>query len=122
MSNDKESVRITHNAVNFSKANRQPSFGIGKRFPSVKKPYTDSIGYDIPSTIEKKTCTFGHGNRFATPEIIRERKEKSSKYFEVKLIESPPPGSYRLISDFDVGNERKSKITKSGVYSFGIGR
>ena len=119
---DKESVRITHQAVNFSKANRQPTFGIGKRFPSTKKTYTDSIGYDLPSTIEKKTCTFGHGNRFATPELIRERKEKSSKCFIPKLVESPPPGSYNLISDFDMGNEQKSKMTKSGVYSFGIGR
>ena len=34
-------------------------------------------------------------------------------------IESPPPGQYNLLSDFDVGNPKKSAITKGHLYSFG---
>ena len=35
------------------------------------------------------------------------------------VLGSPPPGTYQLPSDFDIGNKRKTLKTKSGVYSFG---
>lgn len=35
-------------------------------------------------------------------------------------LDSPPPGTYQLMTDFDVGNPKKSRMTKSGCYSFGI--
>lgn len=60
----------------------------------------------------KRTCGFGKGNRFQTPEIIRDLKARN---------DSPPPGTYVLPTDFDIGNPKRSRITKSGVYSFGTG-
>ena len=43
-------------------------------------------------------------------------------YFLIS-IESPPPDTYRLPSDFDVGRvSPKNHRTKKGLYSFGIGR
>jgi len=70
---------VTQNEVlNGSTAKSMYSFGRGARFPSVKKPHTQLVGYDLPSTIKKRTCGFGIGNRFSTP--AKEQKERSSKF------------------------------------------
>ena len=80
----------------------------------------------------KRTCGFGKGNRFQTPEIIRDLKARNGKQ-SINLknfllitssfyhVDSPPPGTYVLPTDFDIGNPKRSRITKSGVYSFGTG-
>lgn len=105
-------IRITQESVNFSQANRQYTFGHGDRFRSTIKVTTDRIGYDLPSTLGRRTCSFGIGPRFQTPDTIRMIRQAES---------SPPPGSYQLISDFDVGNKKLTNTTKAGLYSFGIG-
>ena len=36
------------------------------------------------------------------------------------FVVSPPPGHYRIMSDFDIGNPKKSvSTTKKHLYSFG---
>lgn len=55
--------------------------------------------YTLPSTLEKKTCTFGYGSKTS---------------FEIKQS-SPPPGSYKSFSDF-------SQDKKPNTVSFGSGR
>jgi hypothetical protein len=38
-------------------------------------------------------------------------------------LESPPPNSYTLKSEFEIGKPGSSTInTKSGIYTFGVGR
>jgi len=70
---------------------------------------TDVTGYDLPSTMKKRTCSFGVGNRFKSTCEQRERSK------------SPPPGSYQLPSDFAKPGTANS-AAKGHVYSFGIGR
>jgi len=93
--------------INFSTAKQKYSFSKGARFPSVAKKHTDSIGYDLPSTKTKRTTGFGHGKRFQTP--MQQRQD------------SPPPGSYTLMSEFDIGKPGTAiNSKKAGLYSFGI--
>lgn len=72
----------------------------------------------------KRAPGFGIGQRFQTPLV-----ERRCKYFGWKLIsynffallESPPPGNYEHLSDFDVGRpgSQMSK-QKAGQYTFGV--
>lgn len=48
------------------------SFGKEDRFPKAKKVANHAIGYNLPSTNEKKTCGFGIGRRFKTPMTTRD--------------------------------------------------
>lgn len=50
--------------LNTSSAKMTYSFGKGQRFPSVKRPATQQIGYELPNALSKKACGFGIGSRF----------------------------------------------------------
>jgi len=96
--------------VNFSTAKQKYSFSKGARFQQLPKVLNEAIGYDLPATLAKRSAGFGVGPRFKTPMASRD--------------ESPPPDSYRLPSDFDVGAPGSTlpAASKGNVYSFGIGR
>ena len=112
-----ERVRVTQESVNFSKSNRHFTFGIGERFRSTIKHNTEVIGYDLPSTFGKsRTCSFGIGKRFK----LRNNRQDSKSTLIIIILASPEPGAYKLISDFDIGNQKKTMLTKPGLYSFGI--
>lgn len=110
--------------VNNSTAKQKFSFGKEARFPSVtKKIHNQSIGYDLPSTLKKRGCSFGVGTRFKTPDQLRQRSSKLSLFVSNISVDSPPPNSYNLKSEFDVGHPGGSTSnTKAGLYTFGIGR
>lgn len=59
----------TYDRISTSPAKHKFDFGISKniRFkkPSLKGPGHELVGYVLPSTNNKKTCTFGIGERFA---------------------------------------------------------
>lgn len=63
-----------YETINFSTAKQKFSFGKGPRFPSVMSKPTDSIGYELPSTMNKRAPGFGVGNRFHTPLAMRSSK------------------------------------------------
>jgi hypothetical protein len=47
-------------------------------------------------------------------------RNDSKLFFDSNFLDSPPPGHYRLVSDFDIGNSKKLMgMTKSHLYSFG---
>jgi hypothetical protein len=61
-----ESARLggtvtTFDQANFSTSKQRFSFGKEQRFQSPRKLATDVVSYDLPSTIKKKTCSFGIG-------------------------------------------------------------
>jgi hypothetical protein len=60
--------------INFSTAKQKYSFGKGQRFPSVMAKLNQQIGYELPSTINKRAAGFGVGNRFHTPLAMRSSK------------------------------------------------
>jgi len=60
--------------INFSTAKQKYSFGKGPRFPSVMAKLNQQIGYELPSTINKRAAGFGVGNRFHTPLAMRSSK------------------------------------------------
>ena len=106
--------RLGGTVTKFEVLNKSPakltySFGKGQRFPSVKRPTTQQIGYELPNAFSKKTCGFGIGNRFKTPAQRHDTR-------------SPEPATYTLTSDFEIGKEGGPNISKAGLYSFGIGR
>jgi hypothetical protein len=47
--------------TNFSPAKTAHSFGKGQRFPTVEKVRNQSIGYNLPSTLDQRKTGFGHG-------------------------------------------------------------
>lgn len=58
---------ITYDQVSSSPAKLKYSFGgLNNRFMKSRKPITQIIGYDLPTTKTKKTCGFGIGERFAS--------------------------------------------------------
>jgi len=66
-----ESTRLggyvtSNDSMNFSKSNQKYSFGVGNRFPSMQKKATNTICYEMGSTLKKRTCGFGIGTRFGT--------------------------------------------------------
>lgn len=110
--------------INTSTSKQKYSFGISKgpRFPNIRPGVTDVVSYDLPTTKTKRTCSFGVGPRFSTPMNKRNSNRKFLNPATDKLIctDSPPPGSYNLVSDFDIGNPKKGfSITKGHLYSFG---
>lgn len=113
-------IRITQESVNFSAANRQYTFGHGDRFRSTLKVNNERVGYDLPSTLGRRTCSFGVGMRFQTPDQLRINRQDSKYTMIMTDLASPPPGSYNLLSDFDIGNKKLTNTTKAGLYSFGI--
>ena len=79
---DQGSVQFSitrYDQVNFSKSKMTYSFGKGKRFNSTARQAHNTIGYDLPSTLNKRSPGFGYGTRFKTPEVIREKKGKECK-------------------------------------------
>lgn len=90
------SQSVTNNPLNQSTAKQQFSFSKADRFHDTLKSDAN-IGYlNLPSTKTSRTTTFGFGN----------------KMLSSLKSESPPPGTYKLPSDFDV------KPKKGKVYSF----
>ena len=77
--------------VNFSTAKQKFTFGVGDRFPSVKKMVHNKICYDLGSTRTKRAAGFGIGQRFSTPMALRESKYYGFN-FDIFLIAGPPPG------------------------------
>lgn len=134
MATVEESTRLGGTVTKFDVLNKSTakvtySFGKGQRFPSVKRPATQQIGYELPNAFSKKTCGFGIGNRFQTPA----QRASSSKFifcifsqFSFCFIftgsTSPEPGTYTLRSEFEIGKAGGPNISKAGLYSFGIGR
>ena len=81
MATVQESTRLGGTVTKFEILNKSTakvtySFGKGQRFPSVKRPATQQIGYELPNAFSKKTCGFGIGNRFQTPA----QRSQSSKF------------------------------------------
>jgi hypothetical protein len=69
------------------------------------------VSYDLGSTLKKRSHGFGTDRRF---QIAPCEKEK---------LWSPPPGSYELKSDFEIGAPgSKTHKSKNHIYSFGLGR
>lgn len=64
-----------YDTINFSTAKQKYSFGKSTRFPSVLGTRNEQVGYDLPSTKNKRAAGFGVGLRFATP-----LAQRSSKY------------------------------------------
>ena len=57
----------TYDLVSTSPSKLKYTFGVSKN-PRFKKPVLkghELVGYTLPSTNDKKTCTFGIGERFA---------------------------------------------------------
>lgn len=50
-----------YDAVNFSTAKQKYSFGKSTRFPSVLATRNQQIGYELPSTKNKRSAGFGVG-------------------------------------------------------------
>lgn len=63
-----------YETINFSTSKQKYSFGKGQRFPSVMAKANNQIGYDLPSTMNKRSPGFGVGNRFHTPLAMRSSK------------------------------------------------
>lgn len=52
-----------------------------------------------------------------------DRRQVSQISLLILLLGSPPPGSYTLKSEFEIGRPGTTNtVTKGGIYSFGIGR
>ena len=64
--NNKYGSYVTYNEnVNFSTAKQKYSFSKSARFHSNNyESSVDNTGYDLPSTISKRSAGFGIGNRF----------------------------------------------------------
>lgn len=63
----------TYDKISTSPSKLKYSFGNGSgpRFPSVEKRMKchDQIGYNLPSTNKKKSCSFGIGERFVAQKL-----------------------------------------------------
>jgi hypothetical protein len=69
------------------------------------------VSYDLGSTLKKRGHGFGTDQRFQIPVCDKEKQW------------SPPPGSYEIKSDFEIGKPGTTTHTsKNHIYSFGIGR
>lgn len=66
-----------YEAVNFSTSKQKYSFGKQTRFPSVMAKLNQNVGYELPSTKNKRACGFGVGTRFHTPLAMRSSKLQS---------------------------------------------
>lgn len=73
--------------------------------PPVKRALNQSIGTDMRSSISTRAAGFGFGARFKSPSPARQG------------LQSPPPGSYDLPSDFRVAT---AESPKRNCFSFGI--
>ena len=73
-SKNRNSLLITHEAVNFSPSKTTYSFAKGQRFKSLAPVGPPDVIYKLPSTLKTKKITFGIGERF------RQRKA-DCKYF-----------------------------------------
>ena len=82
MANVEENSRLGGFVTKFEVLNNSPSkfnysFPKQRRFKSVAKKLNESIGYDLPSTLVKRTCGFGIGERFQS--LNKSSTQKSSK-------------------------------------------
>ena len=77
---------ITYDLVSTSPAKLKYSFGgLNNRFAKIKKPITQVVGYDLPTTKTKKTCSFGIGERFASTSPGRKRTSVDT-FYEVPSV------------------------------------
>jgi hypothetical protein len=99
------------------------SFAKDMRFKDTRKSATNTICYDVPNGMSKKTCSFGVGNRFKKSLLLREMESKLSwtELTNFYHIGSPPPNQYELPSEFG----RPGTVRSNGngkMFSFGLGR
>ena len=71
-----EKAVANNEATNFSTAKAKYSFGREARFPSVGKAPLNHTIYNLPSTLKKRGCSFGFGDRFQSPQKALERSRK----------------------------------------------
>lgn len=90
-------AEILKHPANDSTAKYHWSFSKAPRFKSCKS-YTNTISYDLPSTISRRKSGFGHGNRL--------------NFFDNQKVKNPSPTQYKTISVFENKKEGKG-------YSFG---
>lgn len=76
-------AEILKHPANDSTAKYHWSFSKSKRF-SENKGYTNTISYNLPSSISKRKAGFGYGSR--------------SKFFDGHNTTNPSPGKYELKS------------------------
>lgn len=50
--------------------------GLNNRFQKTRKPCTQAIGYDLPSTKSPRKCSFGVGERFKSLTAIKGRNDQ----------------------------------------------
>jgi len=79
----------TYDQCNFSTARQKFSFGVGDRFPSVKKNLTNAMCYELGSTKSKRSAGFGIGQRFSTPMAVRESKYSVSVFLTINFHSIP---------------------------------
>lgn len=92
------SSEVVTNSLNTSTSKMQYSFSKTKRFPTSLRAFKDVPFYDVPSTREARTATFGVGSKTT---------------FEDRRV-IPASNSYTLYSEF-------KENPKKG-FSFGVGR
>jgi len=62
--------------------------GLNNRFRKDRKPIIDKVGYDLPSTRNTKTCTFGVGERFANT-ARAERRASIDQFYDIPSVFNP---------------------------------
>jgi hypothetical protein len=92
--------QILKHQTNNSTAKYHWSFSKSRRF-SDNKGYTQTISYNLPSSVSKRKSGIGYGSR--------------SKYFDGLNTTNPAPGLYELGTTFENKKERKG-------FSFGYNR
>ena len=99
--------------VNYSPSQHKFTFGKGDRF-STPKPISQVIGYNLPSTLNKRGAGMGFGKR---PETYNKEK-----------LRGPSPETYNLKSSFDSPLKYESDhnantfAARKKTFCFGAGR
>lgn len=87
-SKNKNSLLITHEAVNFSPSKTTYSFAKGQRFKSLAPVGPADVFYKLPSTLKTKKITFGIGERFRQRKGDRKYQSKAPILSLISLISS----------------------------------
>jgi len=72
-------VQILRHQANNSTAKYHYSFSKSNRFHN-RSGYTNTISYNLPSSVTRRNTGFGYGDR--------------SKFFEGQNVKNPSPGKY----------------------------
>ena len=84
--------------------------GLNNRFAKTRKPTTQLVGYDLPTTKTTKTCGFGVGDRFTSTSPGGKRNSVDA-FYEVPSV-------------FKVDNTTSTFANhmRGNTYCFGTGR